>query len=165
VQVPIPGWNTTGKLTVWSYRTGGGFPTASDPGPGQRGANMFIGGDSADGTLTQGVDLRACVPLIDQGALTYELSAHLGGFGAQTDHASLSASLRDLADQPLGTVRLETVTPGDRGYQTGLWRRASSGDVPVGTRRAFVTLTAARLEGVSNDGYADNLSLVLRIKP
>ena len=53
-------------------------------------------------------------------------------------------------------------SPGDSCVQaiTGLLRRATSGSVPPGTRRIRIVLEAEVGSG-ANDGYADNLSLVL----
>ncbi len=43
----VPDWTTSGNFTVVSYDAGGGFPTPSDPGPPDRGANFFAGGEGA----------------------------------------------------------------------------------------------------------------------
>jgi hypothetical protein len=53
------------------------------------------------------------------------------------------------------------VTSADRGGQTTLLPRTSSGPVPVGTRVVRVTITATRSSGTYNDGYADNVGLSL----
>ena len=47
-----------------------------------------------------------------------------------------------------------------RGYETGLLYRETTGTVPQGTRQVEVTLDASWARGF-NDGYADNLSLVI----
>jgi len=42
--VNVPGWQKSFEFTVVSYRLGRSFPTASDPGPENRGAKFFYGG-------------------------------------------------------------------------------------------------------------------------
>lgn len=49
---------------------------------------------------------------------------------------------------------------GEKEALTGLLERTARGDVPRGTRRIEVRLAAEAGEG-ANDGYADNLTLVL----
>jgi hypothetical protein len=44
---------------------------------------------------------------------------------------------------------------------TKFLEQSSNGPVPMGTRSVLVVLSMTRQEGSSNDGYADNLSLVL----
>src|SRR6476661_8365174 len=44
VVVAAPGWTTSGEANVVAYGTRGGYPTATDPGPAQRGASFFSGG-------------------------------------------------------------------------------------------------------------------------
>src|SRR5215208_2871513 len=55
----------------------------------------------------------------------------------------------------------DLVPPEERGGQTGFVHRSECVDVPSGTRTAFVQVLAQRSEGAYNDGYADNVSIVL----
>ena len=48
-----------------------------------------------------------------------------------------------------------------RGNVTGLVERTKTGTVSFDVRSVTVALTSIRDEGAANDGYADNLSLVL----
>lgn len=91
----------------------------------------------------------------------YDLSAWLGGFSSQDDNAVLTLAFLDTDSAQLGTASLGPVTEPDRGGNTGLLFRDLMGLVPVGTRSIDVTLTLTREEGSYDDGYADNLSLVL----
>jgi len=53
----------------------------------------------------------------------------------------------------------------DRGGLTSFLFRAATNPVPSGTRQIKLLLTMTRQSGSYNDGYADNLSLVLRGSP
>jgi hypothetical protein len=98
---------------------------------------------------------------IDSGNATFNLSAFLGGFSSQEDNASLSAIFRNSGGTGLGTFSIGPVTAANRGNTTGLLARSTTGTVPIGTRDILVTLSMTRFSGTANDGYADNLSLVL----
>ncbi len=157
----IPGWQDEGWHTVMVYGAEGGFPLDSDPGPPDRGANFFCGGgDTSDTSISQDVDLSALAETIDAGGVQYQLSAWLGGYASQDDRSGLSASFLDASGVALHSVTLEPFTAADRGYATGLWSRSDTGSVPAHTRSARITLTAWRSYGY-NDGYADEISLVL----
>ena len=70
-------------------------------------------------------------------------------------------SFRNANGTELATATIGPVASADRSATTGLLFRSTSASLPVGVRTAVVTLTLTRLEGTANDGYADNLSLVL----
>ncbi|MSQ27248.1 MAG: hypothetical protein EXR51_03795 [Dehalococcoidia bacterium] len=108
-----------------------------------------------------GYDLAGDVAAIDQGGLGFTLSGYLGGFQCQGDNASLTVSFQDDYGRDLATAAIGPVTVADRGFATGLMARSISGVVPMGARKAQVVLLFTRVEGAYNDGYADNLSLVL----
>jgi len=67
----------------------------------------------------------------------------------------------DAAKTEIGSATLGPVTPADRGNQTGLLFRELSGYVPTGTTQIQLSLSMERPNSSDNDGYADNLSLVL----
>jgi hypothetical protein len=50
-----------------------------------------------------------------------------------------------------------------RNNKTGLFSASAKGSVPVGTRYIQAYLNMTRANGTYNDGYADNLSLVLSV--
>src|ERR1700722_12892666 len=60
-----------------------------------------------------------------------------------------------------GHVDHRPVTEPDRDGATTLLFRSISGEVPEGTRSIIVEMDATRFEGAYDDGYADNLSLVV----
>ena len=98
---------------------------------------------------------------IDAGKVAATLSALLGGYATQTDHAAVTATFLNAAAPPAGAIALPTVTSTDRNLTTrsspGRPRRA----VPAGTRQISVRIDAIRDDGSYNDGYIDNVSLVL----
>jgi len=162
VIVAIPAWTTgTGTPTVIAYGNGG-FPAVDSPGPVNRGKQFFAGGNVAFSTLTQDVDLSALAAIIDQGQTRAELSGFLGGFLAQDDRAVVNADLRNAAGATVATLTIGAVTAADRGNVTGLLLRSAEAAIPAGVRSARVTLSMTRAEGSSNDGYADEISFVVR---
>ena len=88
------------------------------------------------------------------------LSALLGGYATQTDYAAVGATYLKAGGAPAGSLRLASVSPGDRNSVTALVARSTSGTVPAGTRQISVRIDAVREEGSYNDGYIDNVSLV-----
>jgi hypothetical protein len=161
----IPGWTLVqGETTVVEYgNTTGGFPLPTDPGPPDRGQQFFSGGTTVLSISNQSIDVSANAVRIDAGDVAYELAGYLGGFRTQGDSASVAASFRDGTGQILGNASIGPVTPDDRADQTGLFLRATSGQLPSGTREIVLALEQRRVNSSFNDGYADNLSLVLRV--
>lgn len=163
-----PGWTTTGNFTVVDYALGEAFfgpgqilgPTS--PGPPDRGANFFSGGppDSPISTASQTIDLTPYQGLLSAGA-GFTLSGWLGGFDVQDDNAALTATFKDGTGAILGTTTIGPVLGADRGGTTSLVCRAAGGAVPAGARSVVVELVMTRAAGAYNDGYADDLSLVL----
>nr|WP_246158496.1 hypothetical protein [Catellatospora sichuanensis] len=154
----IPGWtHLEGGTAVITYGTSG-YPTASSPGPADRGANFLGGGTSARSRVGQSVTLPGTAA-IDAGTARYDVAAWLGGYADQNDTAQLSVAFRNAAGQTLSTVVLGPVTAAQRANTTGLLARTATGTVPVGSRTAQVELLFLRSGGTSNDGYADSLSL------
>lgn len=125
----------------------------------------FFTGNSASASVSQGIDLHACTTLINKGELTYTLSGYLGGFSGQDDNARVDAIFQDLQKNAKTTATIGPVLNSDRGGVTSLLLRTAMGNVPSATNYVIVTLTTTRTAGVSNDGYADNLSLILNLKP
>lgn len=158
--VPVPGWTTTGSFTAVVYGIPG-FPLASEGAP-VGGANFFAGGPGASfSTATQVVDVSASAGQIDAGQLQTTLSGYLGGFQQQEDSAVVTATFQAADRHSLGSVSIGPVTATNRGGSTLLMPRSAGAAVPDLTRVIQVVITARRSSGVYNDGYADNLSLVL----
>lgn len=160
----IPGWTVTGRYDVVVYGARGDVPGVDDPGPTDRGKNFFTGGfNDAVSTATQQIDVSSQAAAIDAGA-TYTLSGWVGGYATQSDGAVVAIQLTGTNGRGLGQAQIGPVTPSDRGSRTSLLQRSVRGDVPRGTRTIVVTVTMTRRDGAYNDGYADNLSLVLAPK-
>ncbi|MCB0949102.1 MAG: phosphoesterase [Mycobacterium sp.] len=179
--VSIPGWTVTGTPTAIEYGTLRnswpvgtpfpfpdlpsfmGFPKAKN-GPTDGGAQFFGGGNVADSTLTQTVDLSAAALDIDTGAVTYNLSAWLGGWLANLSSASVKVDFLDTNRTYLGTTTLAPVGVLERFFGTKLKQRQTSGAVPVGTRYAQVDVILDQVNifplGINvnyNSAFADNI--------
>jgi hypothetical protein len=163
--VSITGWKTEGRVAVLAYGTPGGFPSANAPGPTGRGRAFFAGGpDSPESTATQTIEVSAAGAIIDAGRALFDLTTWLGGMAGQNDTATVMLTFRNGTDTSLGHVSLGPVTLTDRNFATKLLERGATGTVPAGTRRIEIQLRMHRADGSFNDGYADNLSLVLSAK-
>jgi hypothetical protein len=158
-------WTSTGEFTAVKYGASGGFPDAKAPGPKERGANFFAGGNVAKSTGTQSVDLSAGSTDIDAGSVGYAFSAWLGGYARQEDNTVATVTFADANGMALGSATLGPVTASARKGVTGLFPTQQSGTVPKGTHSGAVMLVMTRFEGTYNDGYTDNVSLVLTKKP
>jgi hypothetical protein len=159
----IPGWNTGGSnFTVTCYGASG-FPNASVGSSINGGSGFFAGGpDNAVSAASQNVDVSSAASSIDAGSAEVDLSGYLGGFSSQEDNVVIKARFLNGSGQKVGSVlQIGPVTAAARHDQTTLLRRSASASVPVGTRSIQVTMTATRTDGSDNDGYADNLSLML----
>lgn len=160
----VPGWTRTGDFTAVAYDTAstGNFPTPTDPGPQDRGKNFFAGGPHADhSSAVQTIDVSDAGPAIDGGRVSYTFSAWLGGYRGQDDQVLLTAQFLGSDGSVLATSQLPVVLDRDRGGRTGLLLRTVSGTMTAGTRRVKIDMEMIRKAGTANDGYADDLSLVL----
>jgi len=156
----LPGWRDEGWFTVVQYDSPNGYPTSTDPGPDDRGDNFFAGGwTSSDSEASWTISLDPLATEIDAGA-SFTLSGWLGGYSSQDDAAAVTATFLDADDGELGSATIGPVLAADRGDATGLLERSASDTVPAGSRTLLVTIEATRASGY-NDGYADNLSLVI----
>jgi hypothetical protein len=162
--VGTPYWlGDIGEFTAVPYNAPGGFPAVpTDTVPSERGFNFFAGGNAASSTRFQAVDLTAAGAAIDGGGVRYTLSADLGGYLNQADNATFQLTFYNAGNALVGSpVTLGPVTPADRSDQTGFVGVSATASVPVGARFANLTVHMAASVGY-NDGYADNLSLVLK---
>jgi phospholipase C len=160
--VTIPGWSVTGGTPVAiQYGASGGFPDASTPGPSNRGVNFFGGGNDASASLTQTIDVSGNAAQIDAGSIHYDLNGWLGGWSSQNDQCNLKVTFLNSSNSSVGSAQIGPVTNSNRGNVTEFLQRDAAGAVPSGTRSLKVVLTFTRHAGTFNDGYADDLSLVL----
>ncbi len=173
--VPVPGWTkiggTASTFTAAKYGTVDqngqpDLPSATDPGPADRGQNFFFGGVSSSSTTTssasQVIDISQIGSAVDNG-VSYDLSGYLGGWQTQNDSAVLKANFETATGEVIGTNQIGPVSAADRSNQTGLFFRSTQGTLPKETRQIELVLQMTRTDPSDSyiDGYADNLSLVL----
>jgi hypothetical protein len=163
--VGVPNWRAAApqvSMTAVPYGASGGFPSpATDPVPIVHGVNFFAGGKSGIAVSIQDIDLSPLAANIDAGTVSYDSSADLGGFLDEEDNATVEYDFLDHASNLLSQVILGPVTAGDRSGLTALLHRDATGVLPAQTRTVEVFVTLTRVTGPYNDGYADNVSLVL----
>jgi hypothetical protein len=138
-------------------------PTSTDPGPEQRGFQLFVGGPGdTPSAIQQLVTLDPdWSPAIDAGRVRFTMSAFLGGSLMEGDFASVKLAFRSGAFDLLGEVTLPSITVLEREGQTGLWPVFTGGVVPAGTNFILVDLVFVRTDGEYINAYADNLDLSL----
>lgn len=160
------GWTGFDQTDLFqSVAYGNNWVKLTEPGPVDRGAKLFAGQSSAYSAGFQLLDVSGLSASFAGGQAAFNLTGYLGGWTNQGDNAQLYVSFLDAGNQEIGAALLGPVTPADRGNQTGLLFRASSGLVPVNTTQIQFSLSMERLNSSDNDGYADNLSFVLSAAP
>lgn len=163
--VSVPGWTVDASFshfTAVKYGSGGGFPATTDPGPTDRGSNLFAGGPNNFLSIaSQLVSLSGLQSSVDAGTIDVTLAGWFGGFQTQRDYAMLFARFLDASNNQITAFQIGGVSPGERNDQTGLLFRTGSQLVPTGTRSIRAELVMNRVDGSYNDAYADNVSLVL----
>jgi hypothetical protein len=167
--VPVPDWTdfTGTSFTAVKYgASGGGFLTATSPGPLNRGANFFAGGpnDPNDSIVAaQTVSLAPFVSAIKAGHVTAKLAGWLGGSGTRTDETFVELDFKNSKGFLVGSsMTLGPVTESDRGGQTELLERTAVSTVPKSARSAFVQLSFSRAPGQTyNDAFADDIRFKL----
>ncbi len=164
--VGVPGWTTTGNFTVAQYGASGGFPTMLDPGSPNRGNNFFAGGPSNSfSSASQHLDVTFASAMINGDGAHLALSGWLGGWSDHPDHAVLQAHFLNSVGATIGTASIGPVTNTDRHNSTQFQFSSTGATVPFGTETISLTLDMTRFAGSYNDGYADNLSLILTAVP
>ncbi|MEH2161974.1 MAG: PEP-CTERM sorting domain-containing protein [Nostoc sp.] len=176
----IPGWITTDSFSVLQYGATGfeftnalgnivavsGLPNANSSGPNVRGNNLFFGGAGrGSSSASQLIDITDLASVIDTGQGAYDLSAWLGGYDTDLDNVKFSLNFLNQDGQNLDTTFINSPTPDERNNTTGLLFKSTKGLVPVGARQINVVLDMNYVRGRVNDGYADNLSLVIAKVP
>lgn len=155
----VPGWTVLrGNPSVVCYS----IASFSTPNASAHGKAFIADGPYGDSALQQRVDVSTASAAIDTGTTTYTLSGWLGGYGAYSAHAELSATFLDAYGHPIGSsATVPTVTAADRGSSNAFLARAITNPVPVGTRAISVLLRFVDTSASYNIGYADNVSLTL----
>ncbi len=163
----VAAWTDLGAVSTLAYGAHKDFPTAETPGSPHRGKSFFFGGNAGESRIVQRVDLAPVAKEIDAATVPFECGAWLGGFSKQRDIAWLELRWLDERGGEVGRAELAAVGVEERTEKfgaetaTGFIERRAGGVVPAGARVAEITLRFERSEGVC-DGYADDISLVLR---
>jgi hypothetical protein len=157
----LAGWDDPGGMTAVAYGAPE-FPRAGDALPAAHGASFFAGGAGGDSAITQTIDLGPLARALRAGA-DYELSGWLGGYAAQDDRCLVTATFYAADGRILARGVLAPVRASDRGGRTGFVERRGGGPVPAEAAHVVVCVEALASEG-ANDGYADELALVIRAR-
>jgi hypothetical protein len=149
-QAGISGWSPEGQFSVRSLAM-----------PGSPDSLSFWGGTSAVARGTQFISLSNWRDKIGQGCVTMTLSALLGGWQTQTDSATVRVDFLTSDFFTISSVTIGPVTNADRGNVTRMLPRSGTWTVPAGSENLRVVITSTRGSGTNNDGYADDISVVL----
>ena len=90
----------------------------------------------------------------------FRASDRLSRHNSSHDTLPTDEDLASLVGSMLHTATIGFLSASERSNTTELWPVATSAVVPFAATRAEVTITALRSSS-SNDGYADNISLIL----
>jgi hypothetical protein len=153
---PPPDWTTTGNFTQEEYTA------SSVVAPSDGSASFFYGGPgNSESTASQTVSISDLTTQINAGQVDFTLSGELGGYQNQDDHIVLSVTWLDASGDTLATDDAPIVYAETRGDTSEFLPESVSGAVPVGAVSATVEMDSTRAQGSDNDGYADNVSLIL----
>lgn len=154
----IPGWTVTkGSPSIVCYS----IASFATPNNASGGKSFFADGPYGDSAITQTIDLSAAATAIDSGAVPFNLSGWLGGWGVYSGQAVVTLVYLGSNGQTLGSAQLSGDTPTARGLANKFLATSATGTVPAGTRSAQVTVSFISTSGSYNVGYADQLSLTL----
>jgi hypothetical protein len=155
------GWTTTSNFTAVQYEASSpNSMNNADSAAVGGGLNYFAGGPSnATSSASQTIDISDLAATIDAGGLNYSFSGLVGGFSTQSDNIVLVIEFLNALSNSIGNAFTGGNLP--RGGESSLLPTSVSGAVASGTRSVLIRMDAVRTGGSYNDGYADNLSLVL----
>jgi len=155
----VPGWQVLLGQPTQVCHAFANFGKPASPAPG----NAFLAdGPYGDAAMRQEIDVSSASARIDSGGVTFKLSGWLGGYGAYSGQAVVSANFLDAAGRPLGAPgKLAGVTASARGLASKFIAKSDSGPVPAGTRTIDVQVQFIDTAPSYNVGYVDNLSLTL----
>ena len=163
---PPTGWSPSPGFTVMAYgRTG--FPSTSVGDGIGGGTNFFAGGPGVaiqrggtSSSTSRGPRRRSTPATCARASAPTSAGSPARATRRASPSRSAPIALGD-GGQLGAPLTIGPVTPGDRNNVTTLLRRDASVTVPAGARSVLISITATRTDGAYNDGYADNVSLVL----
>jgi hypothetical protein len=130
--------------------------------PGVSNGTVFWGNTSAIGRADQTIWLSSqYFAAIDAGCVEVDFFAMLGGWTNQGDYAIARFEVYDRFGNRTSQTDLGPVTPAQRGNVTQLLARSARIALPSGSRRIRVEFVSARATGTNNDGYLDDIRVVL----
>jgi hypothetical protein len=168
----VPGWTLIRGLAppIAATYSEGESASLSGPGSKERGARLFISGNSTGtGTasgIQQTVDLDdGWKEAIKAGRVTARLSGFLGGNLRGQNVAEVSVTYLGSQDRENGKLLLPTVGQREQQGEPGLFPVDIAEQVPQGTQKMRVNLIfSAKKRSIGAQSYADNLQLILSIK-
>ncbi len=153
-----PYWAQSGFVLQRLYGPSN-FLTLSNAPPG--GGHKFLSGWLENATATQLIDVSALAASIDAGSVAYQIGGSFGGKTTENDRATLDVYFYNAGFGLLRTETLGGFTAANRGNQTKLIRALRTATVPVGTRMIDAQVRFERIDGFTNEAYADGLSVTL----
>jgi|TARA_X000000950_G_scaffold171175_1_gene208642 hypothetical protein len=159
----------TGDLTGWTT-------TSPDPstvlngtfGIESFGSYFYRAGQTAFSEVVQAIDVSDLSSDIDSGVAEATLSGYLGSW-SNDDIIVVEASFFNSIDEDLGnTISISAIdnpllSSGSLGLTNDGNLETTIGDIPVGARSIIMKIRSQRTLGSDNDGYADNLSIVVSV--
>lgn len=144
-------------LTGWVVSEGNPG-TRANAYPGGSGSLIFDGGTVVSAHIYQHIALDAPAHAF----LWFDFSAYLGGWENQNDWSHADVLFYSAANALLAHHTLHGPSAAERGSVSSLLLRQTQGYVPESTTWLRVTLGMHRTAGTNNDGYVDDVSLILR---
>ena len=159
----------TGDLTGWTT-------TSPDPSTVLNGtfgiesfdSYFYRAGQTAFSEVVQAIDVSDLSSDIDSGVAEATLSGYLGSW-SNDDIIVVEASFFNSTDEDLGnTISISAIdnpllSSGSLGLTNDGNLETTIGDIPIGARSIIMKIRSQRTLGSDNDGYADNLSIVVSV--
>ena len=159
----------TGDLTGWTT-------TSPNPSAVPNGtfeiesfdSYFYRAGQTVFSEVEQTIDISDLASDIDLGVADATLSGYLGSW-SNDDIIVVEATFFNLTSEDLGsTISISAIdnpllSSGSLGLTNPENLETTIGDIPVGARSIIMKIRSARTLGSDNDGYADNLSIVVSV--
>ena len=159
----------TGDLTGWTT-------TSPNPSTVPNGtfeiesfdSYFYRAGQTVFSEVEQTIDISDLASEIDLGVADATLSGYLGSW-SNDDIIVVEAAFFNLTSEDLGsTISISAIdnpllSSGSLGLTNNGNLETTIGDIPVGARSIIMKIRSERTLGSDNDGYADNLSLVVSV--
>ena len=159
----------TGDLTGWTT-------TSPNPSTVPNGtfeiesfdSYFYRAGQTVFSEVEQTIDISDLASDIDLGVADATLSGYLGSW-SNDDIIVVEAAFFNLTSEDLGsTISISAIdnpllSSGSLGLTNPGNLETTIGDIPVGARSIIMKIRSERTLGSDNDGYADNLSIVISV--